>query len=112
MQSKGEISDNRFLSPSIPVSNPSTTTGMQATAGSTEGGYEMIPSLADFSVKKKDPKLPCKIIPISKDDNFSGREDVISNIKDALIVPRGNSLESSSNPHDRAYLRVFAICGP
>lgn len=46
-----------------------------------------IPSLSDFSVEKNDPRLPCHIIPLSRNYGFFGWTAVLQALDQALVPP-------------------------
>lgn len=62
-------------------------------------------TLADFAVVKRDPLLPCHIIPSQENRDFQGRDEVLARIEDCL-----SPVDEKGDP--RKDLRTFAVCGP
>ena len=52
-----------------------------ATAESSEEGFELVAALKEFSMDNKNPVLPHKHVPLPQDDTFSGREAILSRIR-------------------------------
>ncbi|MCJ1357710.1 MAG: hypothetical protein MMC33_007706 [Icmadophila ericetorum] len=77
----------------------------QATIAVSDSRRQGSPPLADFSIPKRDPCLPCHIIPNAKNRDFYGRKDVINMIENSLtpIDQHGNTKKD---------LKTFALCGP
>lgn len=86
-------------------------TSAEGTAGSTAASFQMIPSLADFSTVKIDPHLPCHVIPVSQNNYFTSRMDVLDALHAALVAPL-DDISGSDNSDDGTHLRTFALCGP
>ena len=61
--------------------------------------------LADFSMVKRDPTLPCHVIPNARNKDFYGRGDVLNLIEDHLAP-----FDQQRNL--RKDLKTFALCGP
>ena len=81
----------------------------QATLGSTDSAFEMIPYASSFSVARREPKLPCHLIPFGRHREFYGRSETIQMIDDYFF--------QRAPDHDFAdlcstQLRTFALCGP
>lgn len=88
----------------------STQTTQQATAGSSESNaFEIIPSVSNFSSSRKDPRLPCHIVPFSRNRDFYGRSDVLQAIDQVFFQPSSDSVDAFG---PRNSLRAYAICGP
>ena len=80
----------------------------KGTAGSATAGFQMIPSLTDFSIEKTDPKLPCVVMPLSRNRHFFGRTVVMDTLHKAFF-PNADSVQFGEPvPH----LKTFALCGP
>ena len=58
-------------------------------------------------MEKNDPRLPCHVIPLSRNFGFFGRKSVLKTLDQALIP---SSLVADDDRGIR--LRTFAICGP
>lgn len=88
----------------------STQTTQQATAGSSESNaFEIIPSVSNFSSSRKDPRLPCHIIPFNRNRDYYGRRDVLQAIDHVFFQPSNDSVDAVG---PRNKLRAYAICGP
>ncbi|VUC32070.1 unnamed protein product [Clonostachys rosea] len=86
-----------------------------ATAGGSDRiNPELISALKDFTVQQRDPILPCKYIPLPRDPVFSGREDTLANIRQALLAPiKDPDASSGSSLSDIVQsLNVYSLCGP
>lgn len=58
-----------------------------------------------YTTTKRDPRLPCRLIPSNSDPEFTGREEVLEEIHSKLkSVARPDPVD--------ARVRSFAICGP
>jgi hypothetical protein len=68
--------------------------------------FQMIPTLTDFSTEKSDPRLPCVIMPLSRNRHFFGRTDILEALDNALV----NSQENNDD-QGVANLRTYALCG-
>jgi GTPase SAR1 family protein len=104
-----------MLAPPEPAS--STNRGSwtkEATAGSDKINPELISALKDFTFEHRDPILPCKYIPLPRDPVFSGREDTLANIRQALLDPvqEPESESNSSLSEMIPSLNVYSLCGP
>ncbi|KAL8791633.1 MAG: hypothetical protein Q9195_005782 [Heterodermia aff. obscurata] len=93
-------------SSAISLSIPATTG--EGTAGSTAASFQMIPSLTDFSIEKTDPKLPCVVMPLSRNRHFFGRRAVIDTLRKAFFP----KVESTHFGEPVLDLKTFALCGP
>ncbi|EED21629.1 conserved hypothetical protein [Talaromyces stipitatus ATCC 10500] len=80
------------------------STSRQVTGTSSETRKDG-PSLSDFSTTKRDPLLPCHIIPFTKNRDFHDRVEVLQMIEKCLSLVDEDGL-------DRKELRTFALCGP
>lgn len=65
----------------------------------------MIPTLTDFSTEKSDPRLPCVVMPLSRNRHF-GRADILDALDNSLVNSHDNSDEQGV-----ANLRTYALCG-
>jgi hypothetical protein len=61
--------------------------------------------LADFSLAKRDPCLPCYIFSGAKNRDFYGREDVLDLIEEALTPFTQDGVAKKD-------MKTFALCGP
>ncbi|KAJ3497234.1 hypothetical protein NLG97_g2061 [Lecanicillium saksenae] len=86
----------------------------KATTGSEKLNAELIAALRDFTIEQRDPTLPCRYIPFPQDPVFSGREDILMNIRQTLVVSaQDGSGDSSSGSSDIILpLNVYSLCGP
>ncbi|KAI0100946.1 tetratricopeptide repeat domain-containing protein [Nemania sp. FL0031] len=76
-----------------------------AEAGSTDSGFEIIPSLGDKPSPRRQINLPCILLePPDQKRVFFGRDDVLDVIRDALVP-------FSQDNRDVQDLRQFALCG-
>ncbi|KAL8671104.1 MAG: hypothetical protein Q9168_004386 [Polycauliona sp. 1 TL-2023] len=92
---------------SSPLGSASVATS-KANSVTTATSSNIIPSLSDFSIEKKnDPKLPCHMVPISPDNGFFGRSAVLQALDKALAPST-----AATNDDGRIRLKTFAICGP
>ncbi|KAJ8133200.1 hypothetical protein O1611_g417 [Lasiodiplodia mahajangana] len=74
-------------------------------AGSTDSGFEIVPSLSDKSSPRRRLNLPCILLePHDANRIFFGRDDVLDLIRDAL-VPVSQDAGAGQD------LRQFALCG-
>lgn len=88
----------------------STQATQRATANSSESAtFEIIPSVSNFSSSKKDPKLPCHLIPFSRNRDFFGRSEVLQAIDHVFCQPSNDTADTVVSRHE---LRAYAICGP
>lgn len=71
----------------------------------SESRKEGLPHLSDFSMTKRDPRLPCHIIPGAKNKDFYGRRKIIDDIEKCLAP-------SESDAGDVKSTKAFAVCGP
>ncbi|KAJ6186405.1 hypothetical protein N7519_007706 [Penicillium mononematosum] len=81
------------------------STSNQATAAFSETRRDGMAHLPDFSTARRDPRLPCHIIPNAKNRDFYGRSDVLARIDDCL-TPFDDNKESKKD------VKTFALCGP
>ena len=87
-----------------------TSTTPQATAGSSESyAFELIPRVSDFQALRKDPQIPCHLIPLSRNREFFGRAEVIKAIDHAMLSQSTSRDLTISIANE---LRAYAICGP
>ncbi|KAJ5163160.1 uncharacterized protein N7500_004990 [Penicillium coprophilum] len=103
----------------LATSEPASSTNLGswtkgATAGSDKINPDLISALKDFSIEYRDPILPCKSILLPRDPVFSGREDTLSSIRQALVA----SIQEPENGSDSSLgeiipsLNVYSLCGP
>lgn len=106
------VQDLSILGQSDP--NSSTKWTKEATTGSDKINPDFISALKDFTIQHRDPILPCKNIPLPRDPVFSGREDTLANIRQALLAPiQEPENESNSSLSDMIpSLNVYSLCGP
>ena len=71
----------------------------------SESRKEGLSHLSDFSTTKRDPRLPCHIIPGAKDKDSYGRSKIIDYIERCLAPTESGSGDGKST-------RAFAVCGP
>lgn len=57
----------------------------KAKSVTTATSIDIIPSLSDFSVEKNNPKLPCHIMPLSRNDGFYGQNKILQALDQALL---------------------------
>ncbi|KAK4251422.1 hypothetical protein C7999DRAFT_37745 [Corynascus novoguineensis] len=76
------------------------------TGGSSDQGFEMIPSMQDDIPKKMVVNLPCIILETNDPSRiFFGQQQILDAMQEAL-VPTGNNSKASQTG-----LRQFALCG-
>ncbi|OBT70593.1 hypothetical protein VF21_10401, partial [Pseudogymnoascus sp. 05NY08] len=96
-------------------SNTRRSWSKEATAGSNKINPELVSALKDFTIEHQDPVLPCKYVPLPRDPIFSGREDTIASIRQALLPSErqelGNDSDSSLGQLIPS-LNVYSLCGP
>ena len=99
------LSDSELNSASL--SDPITK---RATAGSSDGGFEMIPQTTEILSGRQGARLPCHILPVSRNKGFFGRIEVLQQIYSRFfpLTPfEDDLLEQKPNE-----VKTFAICGP
>jgi hypothetical protein len=112
--SLGSLEQEKITSPATSSSAPvhlSAVTSPKGTAGSTIGSVQHLPALTDFSVDKMDPKLPCFLMPLSRNHVFSGRAEVLEQIE-RYLSPMSDDCSVSDDSETTSHLRMFALCGP
>ncbi|KAL2200742.1 tetratricopeptide repeat domain-containing protein [Corynascus similis CBS 632.67] len=78
----------------------------RAAGGSSDQGFEMIPSMQDDIPKKMVVNLPCIILETNDPSRiFFGQQQILDAMQEAL-VPTGNNSKASQTG-----LRQFALCG-
>jgi hypothetical protein len=82
------------------------TTGNRAEASSNTAS---VTDLADFSIEKSEPILPCYMIPLNRNQGFFGRDVLLKELEATLYLDR-NPISSAESDSERQ-LRTFAICG-
>lgn len=89
-------------------SNPTTLLDPftnSATAGSSDLGFELLEGMTT-NLQLDVPVLPCYLIPVARNKDFFGRQDVLDQISSALPSNAAvNEQESESS-------KSFALCGP
>ena len=88
----------------------SETVSRNATAGSSEVGFEIVPHLSSTASSRQGSRLPCHIIPVSRNKRFFGRMDVLRQISDTFFPPVDANEASKTECANEA--KTFAICGP
>ena len=100
------------------MTDPSSPNQRSWTKGATTGSDRIDPglisALKDFTIRHRDPILPCKYVPLPRDPVFSGREDMLAQIQQALIAPLQEPDNDSSSSIAEAVqpLNVYCLCGP
>ena len=81
-----------------------------ATVGSSDAGFEIIPQTSDILSGRQGARLPCHILPISRNKGFFGRVDVLREMS-GHFFPLTQDEEDSpeQGPNE---VKTFAICGP
>ncbi|KAL9093915.1 MAG: hypothetical protein Q9165_003838 [Trypethelium subeluteriae] len=90
-------------------SNPTSGRGpftLSATAGSSDPGFETIPMASEIKSAPNVPILPCYSIPVGRNRDFYGRDDVFEMLHNAFFSAQ-DSLHDYKNQ-----ARTFALCGP
>lgn len=102
-----------ILAPSEPASSLNRGS-KEATAGSDMIKPELIAALKDFTVQQRDPVLPCKYLPLPRDTVFSGREETLASLRQALLSTTHDSESDSSSSLSEVAppLNVYSLCGP
>jgi hypothetical protein len=90
--------------------HPMLITSVEGRDDSTAASFQMIPSLADFSIEKANPRLPCHVIPLSQNRDFVGRRTILEALENALVSPAEHRSVSDSSGEE-THLRTFALCG-
>lgn len=85
-----------------------------ATAGSDKINPEVISALKDFTIKHRDPILPCKYLPLPRDPVFSGRNDTLASIRQALLASTEEPENKSGSSLSEIIpsLKTYSLCGP
>ncbi|KAJ8110762.1 hypothetical protein OPT61_g6475 [Boeremia exigua] len=89
-------------------SNPTTLLDPptnSATAGSSDLGFELVREMTS-DLQLEVPVLPCYLIPIARNKNFFGRQDVLDQIHIALPST------AASNEEESEFSKSFVLCGP
>lgn len=81
-----------------------------ATAGSSDGGFEIITHTTDIVSGRQGVRLPCHILPISRNKGFFGRVDDLRKISNHFFP----STQAEEDPPEQGTneVKTFAICGP
>ena len=86
--------------------------------GSSQPLGEDYPDLSTFTVTKRDPILPCHLIPFPRNKDFFNRERIKDRLEDSLIPslgPRSAIVrqigDDSSGANKEKSLKTFALCG-
>ena len=70
-------------------------------------GYEFVPTIANFSVARKEPRLPCYVLDsIVRNPDFFGRKDILQILENSLLPSRAKFISSESSS-----TRYFALSG-
>ena len=81
-----------------------------ATAGSSEAGFEIIPQMSEMISGRQGARLPCHILPVSRNKGFFGRVDVLNEISNNFFP--SIQAEEDSQGQEPNEVRTYAICGP
>ncbi|KAI9930214.1 hypothetical protein MW887_012026 [Aspergillus wentii] len=65
--------------------------------------------ISDFAISRKDPQLPCHIIPFQRNKNFYGRTEALHQLDDFLVPSDDDSTRDQGGQNEE--LRTFALCG-
>lgn len=76
-----------------------------ATAGSSDLGFELVGEMAS-NLQLSPPVLPCYLIPVARNKDFFGRQDVLDQIGTFL------SSTTAVNDEEPEHSKSFALCGP
>ena len=81
-----------------------------ATAGSSDAGFEIIPQIHEMMSGRQGARLPCHIIPVSRNKGFFDRVGVLQEISHAFFP----SIQAEEDPPEQEpnEVKTFAICGP
>ncbi|KAJ6782045.1 hypothetical protein PWT90_03863 [Aphanocladium album] len=103
-----------ITSPETASSTNKASWTRKATTGSEKINPELIAALRDFTIEQRDPILPCRYIPFPKDPVFSGRENILMDIRQTLFSPvQESSSDTDSGLSDIILpLKVYSLCGP
>jgi len=86
-----------------------TDTTRRATQGSSALSAEMVSMVSDFSLTRREPRLPCYIIHPGRNADFYGRCDVLQLLDKTFLRPLSNDEAQHVGGKE---LRSLAICGP
>ena len=101
--------DKKSLDESDPTSD---RTGNQATAGSSDMGPELLPQLLQpHDGQKKSSRLPCHIMPLARNKDFYGRQDILQAIDETFFPSSSKAMDEGLQTETDAAI-TFAICGP
>jgi hypothetical protein len=75
-----------------------------ATAGSSDFGFDIVPQLASV-LKLEVPVLPCYVIPLARNKDFFGRQEIFDRITEEFRA--AESADDEAPDHSRS----FALCG-
>lgn len=89
---------------------PSEPISKDATAGSSEGGFELIPQISITTSTRPGLNLPCHIIPVSRNRRFCGRVDVLREISQKFFPHASTDISKDAEELNEA--KTFSICGP
>ena len=83
----------------------------QATAGSSDLGFDIIPLVSDIKLSRKNLQLPCHILPVSRNRDFYGRTDVMRSLE--RIFFQSSPISSEEDLVTNAdEIKTSALCGP
>ncbi|BDD64229.1 hypothetical protein MAP00_009067 [Monascus purpureus] len=81
-----------------------------ATQGSSSFGFEVIPLISGFDVDRKDPRLPCYIMPsLPRNHTFFGRSEILEEMKKILLV---TAQKETQDLPEESRLPIVALYGP
>jgi NB-ARC domain len=92
------------------LQSPDTDITRRATQGSSALSAEMVSMVSDFSLARREPRLPCFIIPPGRNPDFYGRSDTLQLLDDTFLpsLSDGKGRQLGGNKE----LRSLALCGP
>jgi NB-ARC domain len=89
-----------------PRSKEDPSTG-KATGGTSNEGFELVPSSSGNELRKREINLPLIILnPFPSARVFRGRDDILSQLEEVLLLPRTRLITQQASS-----LRQFALCG-
>jgi hypothetical protein len=91
------------------LQSPDTDTTRRGTQGSSALSAEMVSMVSDFSLARKEPRLPCYIIQPGKNADFYGRSDILQLLDETFLLPLSDGEAQHVGGKE---LRSLALCGP
>ncbi|UKZ69034.1 uncharacterized protein TrAtP1_010047 [Trichoderma atroviride] len=80
----------------------------RSTFGSTDGSFELVPSVTPLEESEKEPILPCFMLSSQhRVKHFLGREDMMATLDRYLLAEQKEALDDDQQDS----LRSFALCG-